>query len=199
MGPQYQSLLQQVQGPLHYLLLVLVAAVVQGNLDEEVQTDLGSPVSVRLLVDLVDRLLLLFKAGLLSKLQLSLLKLPLNIDKGHVGGYFLDQRVARSRVVGHHQPLHRVDHLRLEFVLFELVENAVVLYHDFPEPHESVGLAGLLVDSLQRPLDPVAIDTQWLVVPVGNQYVQGLLYEGPNLEISLAEALQPSDECQVEP
>ncbi len=52
------------------------------------------------------------------------------------------------------------------------MENGVVLDNDFPEPDESVGLAGFFMNSLERPLDPVATGTGRFVVPVGYQDVE---------------------------
>jgi len=43
-GPQDERFLQQKQTPLHDFFIVLVAAVVEGHFDEEVETDLGRTV-----------------------------------------------------------------------------------------------------------------------------------------------------------
>ena len=109
-GPEDEGLLEEEEAPLHDFLVVLVVAVVEGDLDEEVEADLGGPVVETLLED-GD----LLGGGSVQQLGLGLLELPLDVDEAHVGGYFLDEGVGGGRVVGHHQPLHGVDHLRLEF------------------------------------------------------------------------------------
>lgn len=133
MRPEDKRLFKQVKRPLHNLLVILIVAVVQRHLDKEIQTDLRSPVSIRVLIDLINRLLLLIKRPLFLQLQLRLLELPLNVNKRHVTGNLLDKRVGGGGVVSDHQPLHGVDHLGFELVLLELVEDGVVLDDDLPE------------------------------------------------------------------
>ena len=109
MGPEDEGFLEEEETSLHDFLVVLVVAVVEGDLDEEVEADFCGPVVEALLED-GD----LLGGGSIQQLGLGLLELPLDVDEAHVGGYFLDEGVGGGRVVGHHQPLHGVDHLRLK-------------------------------------------------------------------------------------
>ena len=55
------------------------------------------------------------------------------------------------------------------------------------------------MNRLQRPVDPSGL-ALWgaLPVPVGDHYVEGLLYQCSDLVITMGEALQPPDEGEVE-
>lgn len=78
------------------------------------------------------------------------------------------------------------------------MEYVVVLHHDLPKTYQLTRLVVLLVNCLQRPVDP-ARGLTLSRVPVGNQYVQSLLDESSYLVITLTQALEPSDKGKVEP
>lgn len=73
----------------------------------------------------------------------------------------------------------------------------MVFYHDFPKAYKLIGLVVLLVNCLERPVDPARC-CPGLGVPVRDQNVQGFLYEGSDFVISLGEGLESSDQCEVE-
>ena len=72
----------------------------------------------------------------------------------------------------------------------------MILHHYLPETHQLARLVVLLVDRLQRPVDPARL-RPLPRVPVGDQDVQGLLYQGAYLVVALAQTLEAPDQGQV--
>lgn len=73
----------------------------------------------------------------------------------------------------------------------------MVLYHDFPEAHQLVGLVVLFVHCLQRPVYP-ARGSPRFSVPVRNQDVEGFLYQCSNLIVTLGKGFKATDKGEVE-
>ena len=88
-GPENQSLLQQVKGPLHDFLVVLVVAIVQGHFDEEIEANLCGSFVVSCLQGCP---LLGLGCTVLHHL-FHFLEFPLDVDEAHVRCNFLHQGV----------------------------------------------------------------------------------------------------------
>lgn len=135
------------------------------------------------------------------KFLLYFLILPLNVDKAHIRCNLFNQGVLRCRIISDHQPLHWIDHLSFELdsvlltkLLFEFVKYFMILHHYLPKSYQPVWLIWLLMHSPQTHLYPIVIVSWylllWSTVPIWDQDVQCLLYEGSNLIVTIWKAFK---------